>query len=164
MESNNRADNRISWNEYFMNIAELAARRSTCLRRQVGAVITRDNQILSTGYNGSPKGTHHCTDVNECLREKLRIPRGQRHELCRAAHAEMNAIAQCALQGVSCKGATIYTTTSPCSLCLKIIINAGITKIIAKEPYPDDLSIELLKEANIKLVQYNQDENKEELQ
>ncbi len=148
---------RISWDEYFMNMAELASRRSTCLRRQVGAVIVKDNQILATGYNGAPKGVPNCCDMDECLREKLHIPSGQRHELCRAVHAENNAITQCAVNGVSCKGGIMYVTASPCNMCLKQIINAGIVKIIAKEVYPDEMSREMLKQSGIEFVLYNPD-------
>ena len=114
-----------------MEMAKLAAKRSTCLRRQVGAILVRDNQILATGYNGAPVGLPNCCDLNECIRRKMNIPSGERHELCRAVHAENNAITQCAVNGTSCKGATIYITASPCSMCLKQIINAHIVRIVA---------------------------------
>lgn len=140
---------RISWDEYFMSMAELASRRSTCLRRQIGAVIVRDNQVLATGYNGAPKGLVNCCDINKCVRQEMGIPSGERHELCRAVHAESNAITQCAVNGVSCKGGTMYVTASPCVMCLKQIINAHIVRIVAKEMYPDDLSRDMLKESNI---------------
>ena len=143
---------RISWDEYFMSMAELASKRSSCLRRQVGAVIVKDNQVLSTGYNGAPKGMANWSDLNECLREKLGIPSGERHELCRAVHAENNAITQCAVNGVSCKGGTLYVTASPCIMCAKQIINAGITRIVTKEMYPDDMGKEMLKESGIEFV------------
>lgn len=146
---------RISWDEYFMNMAELASRRSTCIRRQVGAVIVKDNQVLATGYNGAPKGLPNCCDLNECLRETLHVPSGQRHELCRAVHAENNAITQCAVNGVSCKGGTLYVTDSPCVMCLKQIINAGIVKIVAKKIYPDDMSREMLEQSGIEFILYN---------
>jgi dCMP deaminase len=146
---------RISWNEYFMKMAELVSERSTCLRRKVGAVlVSEDNRILSTGYNGAPKGLENCCDIGSCLRQQLNIPSGERHELCRAVHAENNAITQCALNGVSCKGAIMYITLSPCNMCLKQIINAGIKKIIAKESYPDELSIEMMKESGIEFIKY----------
>lgn len=145
---------RISWDEYFMNMAELASRRSTCIRRQVGAVIVKDNQVLSTGYNGAPKGLYNCSDVDECLRNKLGIPSGQRHELCRSVHAESNAIIQCAVNGVSCKGGTLYVTTSPCTMCTKQIINAGIQRVVAKEYYPDDMAKEMMKESEVRFEQY----------
>ncbi len=141
-------DSRPSWDEYFMAIADLAATRSTCLRRQVGAVIVKDKRILSTGYNGAPRGLPHCLDIG-CLREKLKIPSGERHELCRAIHAEQNAVVQAATSGVNIDGGTIYTTTFPCSLCSKIIINAGIVRIVCRDGYPDDLSRQMLREAGM---------------
>ena len=143
-----KADGRPSWDQYFMSIADLAATRSTCLRRQVGAVIVKDKRILATGYNGAPKGLAHCLDVG-CLREKLNIPSGERHELCRAIHAEQNAVVQAATSGVNITGGTIYTTTFPCSLCSKIIINSSIVRIVCRDGYPDDLSRQLLREARI---------------
>ena len=146
---------RISWDEYFMEMAVLASKRSTCLRRKVGAVLVKENQVLATGYNGAPKGLKNCCDIGQCLRNKLNIPSGQRHELCRAVHAENNAITQCAVNGVSCKGATLYVTASPCSMCLKQIINAGIVKVIALELYPDELSKILMEESNIEFVKYD---------
>ena len=146
--------NRIGWDEYFMSMAELASKRSTCLRRQVGAVIVKDNQVLATGYNGAPKGLPNCCDLGDCLRQKMNIPSGERHELCRAVHAENNAITQCAVNGVSCKGGTIYITDSPCIMCLKQIINAGIKKIVALEMYPDKMSQEMLNACNIQFIKY----------
>lgn len=145
---------RIGWDEYFIEMAKIVSKRSTCLRRKVGAVLVRENQILATGYNGAPKGLKNCCDIEECLRNQLNIPTGQRHELCRAVHAESNAIIQCAVNGVSCKGASLYVTASPCSMCLKQIINAGIVKIIALELYPDDLSKKLIEESDIEFVKY----------
>ncbi|MCJ7578176.1 MAG: dCMP deaminase family protein [candidate division Zixibacteria bacterium] len=133
-----------------MSIAELAATRSTCLRRQVGAVIVKDKKILATGYNGAPSGLKHCLETG-CLREKLGIPSGERHELCRATHAEQNAIVQAALFGVSIKDGILYSTTQPCILCTKLIINAGIRKIIIKDSYPDKMSKEMLKEAKVRI-------------
>lgn len=144
---------RPSWDEYFMSIAELAATRSTCLRRQVGAVIVKDKKILTTGYNGAPSGLKHCLDIG-CLRDKLGIPSGERHELCRATHAEQNAIVQAALFGVSIKDSTMYCTTQPCILCSKLIINAGIKKIVIKDSYPDLMSRQMLKEAKVKIQIY----------
>lgn len=149
---------RLSWNEYFMEMANIACKRSTCMRRQVGAVIVKDNQILSTGYNGSPKNTKHCSELPDgCMRTNLGIPSGERHELCRGLHAEQNAIIQCAVSGASTKGATIYVNTMPCSICLKMIINAGIETIVAESAYPDELTETLLAETNIKLVMLRQD-------
>jgi dCMP deaminase len=141
---------RPSWDEYFMLIAELAATRSTCLRRQVGAVIVKDKKILATGYNGAPSGLKHCLDIG-CLREELKIPSGERHELCRATHAEQNAIVQAALFGVSIKDSTMYSTTQPCILCTKLIINAGIKRIVIKDSYPDRMSRQMLREAKVEI-------------
>ena len=150
---------RPSWDEYFMNMAELACERSTCLRRQVGAVLVRNNQILATGYNGSPKGVGHCADSpTGCMREKLKIPSGERHELCMAVHAEQNAIIQAAYIGVSTKGATLYTTTYPCSICAKMIINAGISKVIYEGEYPDTTSKSLFGKAEIPVRKFNRHE------
>jgi len=131
-----------------MRIAMLAASRSTCLRRQVGAVIVKDKKVLATGYNGSPSGLKHCLDIG-CLRDELGIPSGQRHELCRAIHAEQNAIVQAATSGVSIKGGILYSTTFPCILCAKMLVNSGVKEIYISEGYPDDLSKEILKEAEV---------------
>jgi dCMP deaminase len=143
---------RPSWDEYFMGIAKLTSERSTCLRRKVGAVIVKDKQVVATGYNGAPKGIAHCDEMGGCLREKMGVPSGERHELCRALHAEQNAIIQAATSGQSVDGATIYITHQPCVICAKMIINAGIRKIIVNEGYPDDLAVEILDEAGLKIV------------
>jgi len=134
-----------------MAIAKLASSRSTCLRRQVGAVIVKDKKILATGYNGAPQGLPHCLDIG-CLREKLGIPSGERHELCRATHAEQNAIVQAAMFGASIKDSIIYSTTHPCILCTKLIINAGIKKIIIEDSYPDEMSEEMLRQAKVEIL------------
>lgn len=139
---------RLSWDQYFMEIAEVAQKRSTCIRRQVGAVIVKENRIMATGYNGAPKGVKHCEEVG-CLREKLQIPSGQRHELCRALHAEQNAIIQVANLGASIEGATLYCTHHPCVICAKMIINCNIKRIVIQQGYPDELSQELLNEAGV---------------
>jgi len=141
---------RPSWDQYFMDIVELVSRRSTCLRRKVGAVLVRDKRILATGYNGPPTGIRHCAEVG-CLRDKLGIPSGERHELCRGLHAEQNAIIQAALHGVSTKDSTIYCTNHPCIICSKMIINSGIISVIYKDDYNDDLAEEMLNEAGIKV-------------
>lgn len=142
---------RPSWDEYFLDIAKLVSRRSTCLRRQVGAVIVKGTRMLTTGYNGAPGGLSHCEGVG-CLREKLKIPSGERHELCRGLHAEENAIIQGACYGVSISGATIYTTHQPCCPCAKSLINAGIKRIVILSGYPDRLAREMLDEAGIEIV------------
>jgi len=141
---------RPSWDEYFMGVAFLVSERSTCLRRRVGAVLTKDKQILATGYNGAPKNIAHCEKTG-CLREELGIPSGQRHEMCRGLHAEQNVILQAASFGVSTKGSIIYVTNTPCSICAKMIINAGILEVIIDSEYPDEMAIDFLKEAGVKL-------------
>ncbi len=144
---------RPSWDEYFMEIAHLVKKRSTCVRRQVGAVLAKDKNILATGYNGPPSGLSHCIDVG-CLREKMGIPSGERHEICRGLHAEQNAIIQAAKHGTSIQGSVLYCTNLPCVICSKMIINAGITKIVYGEGYPDQLGLEMLNEAGITLVNF----------
>lgn len=139
---------RLSWDQYFMEIAQVAQKRSTCIRRQVGAVIVKENRIMATGYNGAPKGVKHCEEIG-CLREKLQIPSGQRHELCRALHAEQNAIIQVANLGTSIEGAALYCTHHPCVICAKMIINCNIRRIVIQQGYPDELSQELLNEAGV---------------
>ena len=141
---------RPSWHEYFLQLARQAATRSTCLRRQVGAVLVRDKRLLSTGYNGSPRGTAHCLDVG-CLREQMGIPSGERQELCRAIHAEQNAIIQAAVHGIAIEGATLYATLQPCILCAKMLINCGVREIYYLEGYPDELSLQMFEEAGVSL-------------
>jgi len=141
-------NNRPSWHQYFMEMAYLASKRSTCLRRKVGAIIVVDNQIISTGYNGAPKHVRHCSETG-CLREKLNVPSGERHELCRGVHAEQNAVIQAAVNGTSIRGAVVYCTNQPCVICSKILINAEIRTIYIAEPYEDQLAQELLAEAGI---------------
>lgn len=145
-------DKRPSWDEYFMEMSELAATRSTCLRRQVGAVIVQDKHVIATGYNGAPQGVPHCGEKGGCMREEMGIPSGERHELCRALHAEQNAIIQAATLAQSIQGATMYVTHQPCIICAKMIINAGIRRIVVKEGYPDELAVEILAEAGLKIV------------
>lgn len=142
---------RPSWDEYFMEIARVVATRSTCLRRQVGAVLVREKRILTTGYNGAPRGLAHCLEIG-CLREQLGIPSGERQELCRGLHAEQNAVIQAAYHGVSIRGATIYCTHQPCITCAKMLINAGIERIIYEKEYPDELAEQMLKEARVELI------------
>ena len=143
---------RPSWDEYFMDMAVLTAKRSTCLRRQVGAVIVKDKHIIATGYNGAPRGVPHCDEKGGCLRQQLNVPSGERHELCRALHAEQNDIIQAATLGQSIEGGTIYVTNQPCVICAKMIINAGISRIVVKEGYPDELAVEILREAGLSIV------------
>ena len=143
-------DTRPSWDEYFMKLANDVATRTTCLRRGVGCVIVKDNRILATGYNGVPSGLRHCCETG-CLREKLGVPSGQRHEICRGLHAEQNAIIQAAKYGINIQGSKIYVNTQPCIVCAKMIINAGIEEIIYQNPYDDELARELLQESGIKM-------------
>jgi dCMP deaminase len=147
-------DKRVSWDEYFMKLAHLVKERSTCIGRQVGAVIIKDKRIIATGYNGAPRGTKHCAELGGCLRRKLNVPRGERHELCRATHAEQNAIISAAVTGSSIQDATMYVTVTPCVICAKMIINAGIKEIVFEGEYPDEFAMELLNEAGIKLRKY----------
>jgi dCMP deaminase len=141
---------RPSWHEYFLQLARQAATRSTCLRRQIGAVLVRDKRVLATGYNGAPRGVGHCLEVG-CLREQLGIPSGERHELCRAIHAEQNAIIQAAVHGVAIDASMLYCTHQPCILCAKMLINCGVKEIHYLEGYPDALSLEMLEEAGVSL-------------
>jgi dCMP deaminase len=145
--------NRPSWDEYFIGVTKLISQRSTCLRRAVGCVLVLDNRILSSGYNGSPSGLEHCS-VAGCIREKLKIPSGEKHELCRGLHGEMNSLIQCALHGISTEGATLYSTTLPCSICTKMLIQAGIKRIVYVEDYNDALSKQFLDESIIEVVKY----------
>ena len=142
---------RPSWDEYFMEMAELTAKRSTCMRRHVGAVIVKDRHAIATGYNGAPSGIMHCEERGGCIRQQLNVPSGQWHELCMALHAEQNAIIQAAVMGNSVEGGTIYITHQPCAICAKMILNAGIKRIVIKEGYPDELAASILDEAGLKV-------------
>ncbi|MDR2520107.1 MAG: cytidine/deoxycytidylate deaminase family protein [Eubacteriaceae bacterium] len=144
---------RPTWDEYYIALLGVVKTRSTCLRRQVAAIIVKDSQIISTGYNGAPKGVFHCEQVG-CLREKQNVPSGERHELCRGIHAEQNAIIQAATHGVGIEGAEIYITHSPCMLCSKMLINAGIKKITFVGDYPDPMAMDLLSEAGVAVAKY----------
>ncbi len=139
---------RPSWDDYFMKITADVAERATCVKRQVGAIIVKDNRILSTGYNGSPKGFRHCAEVG-CIRQEMGIPSGQRHELCRGLHAEQNAVIQAAWHGVKIAGGTLYCTYQPCVICAKMMINAGIVKLVYSGGYPDELAMQMLGESSI---------------
>lgn len=141
---------RPGWDDYFLEIAKIVAKRSTCLRRQVGALIVKDKRILATGYNGAPAGIVHC-DLVGCVREKLKVPAGERHELCRGLHAEQNSIIQAALHGVRIDGSVLYCTHEPCSVCSKMIINAGIITVVVRDSYPDRLARKMFREAQVKV-------------
>lgn len=143
-------DTRPSWDEYFLRIADEVSHRSTCLRRQVGAILVKERRILATGYNGAPSGIRHCAEAG-CTREALAIPSGERHELCRGLHAEQNALLQAAYHGVAIAGATVYSTHQPCVVCAKMLINAGVHEIVFTAGYPDLLAEELMEEAGILL-------------
>lgn len=136
-----------------MEIAHVVAKRSTCIRRQIGAIVVKDKRILTTGYNGAPSGLPHCFELG-CMRDELGIESGTRHELCRALHAEQNAIMQAALYGVSTKGSTLYCTHQPCSLCAKAIINSGVKRVVFQGDYPDDFALEMLGQAEIEMVRF----------
>ncbi len=152
-----RQGERPSWDSYFIQLANVVAGRSTCLRRQVGAVIVKEKQILSTGYNGSPSGLLHCDQVG-CLRQNLSVPSGERHEICRAVHAEQNALVQAARHGVAILGADLYVTHQPCVLCIKLLINAGIRRVVYASSYPDQLAVSIAGEAGLELVQLTKPE------
>jgi len=144
---------RPSWPEYFMTIAEMVAKRSTCLRRHVGAILVKDKRILATGYNGAPAGLKHCEEVG-CIRQNASIPSGERHELCRGLHAEQNAIIQAAYHGISIAGSNIYCTNKPCVICSKMLINAGIVKIFYEKGYDDPLADQMITESGIEIVRF----------
>jgi len=144
---------RPTYDKYFMEMAHVVSKRSTCIRRKVGAILVKDKHILSTGYNGAPKGLKHCEEVG-CLREKMNVPSGERHELCRGLHAEQNAIIQAAVFGVSIKDSVLYCTNTPCVVCVKMLINAGVKEIIYSGDYPDELAKTMLDESNIKIRKF----------
>jgi dCMP deaminase len=142
-------NNRPSWDEYWMNIVEQVGKRSTCLRRNIGAVVVKENIIVSTGFNGSPRGLPHCIEIG-CLRDELKIPSGTMHEICRGVHAEQNAI----IRGdpLRMDGATLYVNAKPCKICAKMIVNAGIKRVVYVEIYPDNEGIKILREVGIETV------------
>lgn len=146
---------RPEFDDWVMELLETVRKRSTCIRRQHAAIIVKDKQIIGTGYNGAPRNCPHCTKET-CLREKMNIPSGERTELCRGAHAEQNAIAQCAKYGVSTKDAVMYITGYPCVMCIKSIINAGIDNIIVGGTFSGDntLTLQLIKESGIICEEY----------
>lgn len=143
---------RPSWEQYFLELADLVASRSTCLRRQVGAVLVKNERIIATGYNGAPRGLKHCLDTG-CLRDAMQIPSGQRYELCRGVHAEQNAIINAANYGVSTQDSVLYCTNQPCIICARMIINAGIIKVVHRGNFDDQLAEQFLQEAGIEIVE-----------
>ena len=142
---------RPSWDDYFMGIADLVAGRATCIRRKVGAVLVKDRRILCSGYNGAPAGLPHCKETG-CLRRQLNVPSGVKHELCRGVHAEQNVIIQAAYHGVAVAGATLYCTHQPCSICAKMLINAGIQEIYFRDGYDDPLAMDMFDRAEVILT------------
>jgi dCMP deaminase len=147
-------EERVDKINYYLDIAETVLERGTCLRRNFGAIIVNNDEIISTGYVGAPRGRKNCCDLNYCTREKLKIPRGERYELCRSLHAEQNAIISAAIKGVSIKDGTIYTNTYPCSICARMLINAEIKRIVYDGDYSDPLAKEMLEESGIEVVKY----------
>ncbi len=143
---------RPSWDEYFLDLADLVASRSTCLRRHVGAVLVRNERIIATGYNGAPRGLGHCLDIG-CLREQMGIPSGHRYELCRGVHAEQNAIINAAYYGVSTQETVLYCTNQPCIICARMLINAGIVRVVHRGNFDDDLALQFMQEAGIELIE-----------
>lgn len=152
VRDNKAIKERPDWNEYFLELADLVASRSSCLRRQVGAVLVKNERIIATGYNGAPRGLNHCLEIG-CLRDEMQIPSGHRYELCRGVHAEQNAIINAAVYGVSTQGAVLYCTNQPCIICARMIINAGIIKVIHRGNFDDQLAMEFLKEAGIETIE-----------
>lgn len=148
------------WDKRFIEMAGMVASWSSCYQenRQVGAVIAKDKRILATGYNGASSGIISCKEKGECLRRKLNIPSGTKHELCYATHAEQNAIIQAAKMGIAIDGATLYCTHQPCTICAKMIINSGIKRIVYRDGYPDEFSLQLIKEAGVALERYTEEE------
>ncbi len=146
------------WDHRFMEMAKLVGTWASCFQenRHVGAVIVRDKRILTTGYNGAPSGVKSCQERQECLRRKLNIPSGTKHELCYGVHAEQNAIAQAAKMGIRLEGATLYCTHQPCVICCKMIINSGIKRVVYEYAYPDEFSVRLFDEAGVKLEKYEE--------
>ena len=148
------------WDKRFMEMAQVIAGWASCYQenRKIGAVIVKNKRIMTTGYNGAPAGVKTCVERGECLRRKMNIPSGQRQELCYAVHAEQNAIIQAAKLGVSIDGATLYCTHQPCVMCAKMIVNSGIVRVVYQEGYPDEFSLEILKEGGVLLERYTEDE------
>ena len=151
-------DTRPDWDHYFMEIARVVSKRSTCLRRSVGAVIVKNRQIVATGYNGTPSGLEHCA-VTGCLREQLKVPSGKMHELCRGIHAEQNAVVQAAFHGVSVNGGTLYCTHQPCVICAKMIVNSGISRVVYGEGYPDEFAMQMFEMAGVRIERYEEEQD-----
>ena len=149
------------WDARFMELAEVISTWASCYQqdRKIGAVIVRDKRVMTTGYNGAPQGVRTCVERGECLRKKLGIASGTKHEICYAIHAEQNAIIQAAKLGSSIEGATLYCTHQPCVICAKMIVNSGITRVVYKHGYPDEFAVQMLKEGGVQLERYIEEEN-----
>ncbi|MDO4540620.1 MAG: cytidine/deoxycytidylate deaminase family protein [Syntrophomonadaceae bacterium] len=150
---------RPEWDEYFLRLAVLVADRSTCLRRQVGAVLVKDERIIATGYNGAARGMGHCSELG-CLRENMSIPSGQRYELCRGVHAEQNAIINAAYYGVSTQGGVMYCTNQPCLICARMIINAGVVRVVHSGNFDDEIALQFMQEAGVVLEEMHLEDSK----
>ena len=148
------------WDKRFMELTEMVATWSSCYQtnRHVGAIIVKDKRVMATGYNGAPAGVKSCEEKGECLRRKLNIESGTKHELCFAVHAEQNAVIQAARSGINTNGSTLYCTHQPCVICAKIIINAGIRRVVYKHGYPDEFSLQLFEEAGVLVEKYEEEE------
>lgn len=148
------------WDARFMEMAEVIAGWASCYQkdRKIGAVIVKNKRIVTTGYNGAPAGIKTCVERGECLRKKLGIASGTKHEICYAIHAEQNAIIQAAKLGSSIDGATLYCTHQPCVICAKMIVNSGITRVVYKHGYPDEFSVQMLKEGGVLLERFVEEE------
>lgn len=149
------------WDARFMELAHTIAHWASCYQenRKIGAVIVKNKRILTTGYNGAPAGVKSCVERSECMRRKLNIPSGTRHELCYAIHAEQNAIIQAAKLGVSIEGATLYCTHQPCVICAKMIVNSGISRVVYGEGYPDEFAMQMFEMAGVKIERYEEEQN-----
>lgn len=145
------------WDKRFMELTEQVGSWASCYRRRVGAVIVREKRVMTTGYNGAPAGIPSCIERGECIRQKLNIASGTRAELCYGVHAEQNAIIQAARYGINISGATLYCTHQPCVICAKMIINAGIKRVVYKEGYPDEFSMQLFGEAGTKIEKFEEE-------
>ena len=153
---NNNEDKKIGWDEYFMELARIASKRSSCRRRKVGAVAVVDKHVVATGYNGAPSHLVDCMERHKCMRDIMKVPSGERQEICRAVHAEQNLICQAAIHGFSLKGAVVYSTCQPCVTCAKLLINVGVKSIIYDTPYPDEYALDLIRESGIQLLRYSE--------
>jgi len=148
------------WDKRFMEMARLVGTWASCYQseRKIGAVIVQNKRVIATGYNGAPAGVRTCVERGECIRKKMGIPSGTRQEMCYATHAEQNAIIQAARLGISTEGATLYCTHQPCTMCAKMIVNAGITRVVYEQGYPDPFAVELLTEGGVSLEKYEEEQ------